>query len=129
MSDTIRHYTPEEVILAAFGGLEIAAKVDRQAAQWAAYDWLQDDEGGLPYAALIDNNAREDARFWAETANPAELEAYALAAVDRLAGMSGGYAMFATRQMKRLAGALFRRMSPDEKRAFVNWVNGQVQDE
>ena len=127
MSDP-RHYTPEEVMLAAFGWLQVAAKVDRQAAQWAAYDWLQDSESGLPYAALIDNNAREDARFWAETANPAELEAYALAAVDRLAGMSGGYAMFATRQMKRLAGALFRRMAPEEKAAFANWIQGQINE-
>lgn len=119
---------PERVCLEAMLHLRALSEQDREATAWAAYDWLQDQEAGLPYVALIENNARNDARFWAETATAAELECYALAAIDRLGGMSGGHAFFASRQIKRLAGALFRRMSPDEKGAFSNWIKGQINE-
>ena len=106
------------------------AKQDPEAVAWACYDWLQINQAGLPVLPLVDGAAREDARFWAETAHPAELECYALAAIDRLGGMggigSGGYALFASRQIKRLAGALFKRMSPTEQAAFSKWIKEQT---
>lgn len=108
------------------------AKQDPEAVAWACYDWLQINQAGLPVLPLVDGAAREDARFWAETAHPAELECYALAAIDRLGGMggigSGGYALFASRQIKRLAGALFKRMSPAEQAAFSKWIKEQTNE-
>jgi hypothetical protein len=104
------------------------AKQDPEAVAWACYDWLQINQAGLPVLPLIDGAAREDARFWAETAHPAELECYALAAIDRLGGISSGHAMFASRQIKRLAGALFKRMSPGEQAAFAKWIKEQTDE-
>jgi hypothetical protein len=105
--------------------LDACASVSPSGASWAAYDWLQMNEAGLPRLPLIDGPIRDEARFWAETATPPELECYGLAAMDRLAGIGGGQALFASRQIKRLAGALFRRMSPTEQAAFTKWINEQ----
>lgn len=98
--------------------LEACASVSPEGAAWAAYDWLQYHSEGLPYAAELDRTARDDARFWAETATPHELEAYALAALDRLAP-----APFTSRHIKRLVAALWGRMSPLEQAAFKEWIN------
>jgi len=120
--------TPEFIVeqcLIMFLALE---KEDPEAVAWACYDWLHVNGAGLPLVSLIDNAAREDARFWAETAHPAELECYALAAIDRLGGISNGHAMFASRQIKRLAGALFKRMSPGEQAAFAKWIKEQTDE-
>lgn len=119
----------------AMAYMNIMARDDPGAVAWACYDWLQINDAGLPYLPIVEQGARDDARFWAETATPPELECYALAACDRLAGissgtgLSGGHAMFASRQIKRLAGALFRRMSPKEQTAFAGWINGQIGDQ
>jgi hypothetical protein len=101
---------------------------DSEAVAWACYDWLHINQAGLPILPLIDGAAREDARFWAETAHPAELECYALASIDRLGGISNGHAMFASRQIKRLAGSLFKRMSPNEQAAFAKWIKEQTDE-
>ena len=98
--------------------LAACATVSPEGASWAAYDWLMAASAGVPDNPL--GFAREDARFWAELASPAELEAYALAALDRLAG-----APFASRQIKRLVAALWGRMSPAEQQAFKAWIDGR----
>jgi len=95
-------------------------------AAWGAYAWLQNNEAGMPYVALLEDNARQDARFWAETASLAELECYFLASADKLAGPDP---LFSSRQIKRLSGALWRRMSPKEQAAFVGWITGQLKGE
>ena len=117
----------DHVVNRAFAVLNGLAKHDAEAVGWACYGWLQVNEAGFPLVPLADGRAREEARFWAETAQPHELECYALAAMDRLGGMSGGSALFASRQIKRLAGALFRRMHPDEQAAFKKWIEGQTE--
>lgn len=91
--------------------------MDASAASWAAYGWLMDAESGLPFRSLLDAHAREDARFWAETAQPHELEFYGLAAIEKLRGSP-----FGTKQIKRLIGGLWRRMSPTEKQDFLVWA-------
>jgi hypothetical protein len=118
----------EYVISAAFDRLGSLAALNAEGVAWACYDWLQIHEAGMPYVQIIEGNARNDARFWAETATPPELECYAMAAMDRLGGLSGGQALFASRQIKRLAGALFRRMSPDEQAAFAKWIGEQMNE-
>lgn len=123
---------PDFILEQCLTHLGAFAKQDPEAVAWACYDWLQINQAGLPVLPLVDGAAREDARFWAETAHPAELECYALAAIDRLGGMggigSGGYALFASRQIKRLAGALFKRMSPAEQAAFSKWIKEQTNE-
>ena len=97
--------------------LSACATVSPEGAAWAAYDWLQIHAAGTPYVALVEGGCRDDARFWAETATPPELEAYALAALQRLSG-----APFATRQIKRFVASLWRQMSPAEQEAFKGWI-------
>lgn len=120
--------TPEFIVEQCLIMFLALAKEDPEAVAWACYDWLHVNGAGLPLVSLIDNAAREDARFWAETAHPGELECYALAAIDRLGGISNGHAMFASRQIKRLAGALFKRMSPGEQAAFSKWIKEQTNE-
>jgi hypothetical protein len=122
----VRPARPAHIVSQAVVYLDTLAEQDPEAVAWAAYDWLNIRAAGLPLLPLIDGTARDDARFWAETANPSELECYALAAVDRLGGVSGGHALFASRQIKRLVGALWRRMSPSEQSAFVKWAADQM---
>ena len=105
---------------AAMGRLNTLGQIDPQGVAWAAYDWLQMNDAGLPYVPLLEDNARENARFWAETATPAELECYALAAMDRLTSVN---AIFTSRQIKRLIAGVFKRMTPDERNAFTVWIN------
>ena len=123
----VRPARPAHIVSQAVVYLDTLAEQDPEAVAWAAYDWLNIRSAGLALLPLIDGTAREDARFWAETANPSELECYALAAVDRLGGMSGGHALFASRQIKRLVGALWRRMSPSEQSAFAKWATDQME--
>jgi len=84
---------------------------------WGAHSWLEAHRAGAPLYPLLMESVREDARYWAETAHPAELECYAVATIDRLRE-----GLFASRQIKRLIGGLWRRMSPDEKREFLEWA-------
>ena len=125
----LTHIKSEYVISTAFDRLNSLAALNAEGVAWACYDWLQVHEAGMPYVQIIEGAARDDARFWADTAHPAELECYALAAMNRLAGIGGGSALFASRQIKRLAGALFRRMSPAEQEAFKKWIEGQTENE
>lgn len=98
--------------------LEAVAKVvSREGAAWGAYDWLQSNSAGLPYVPMVEEAARDDARYWAETASPIELECYAFAALDRLQGKP-----FAGRQIKRMVASLWRQMSPTERAAFKAWI-------
>ena len=107
---------------AALGRLNTLGQIDPQGVAWAAYDWLQMNDAGLPYVPLLEDNARENARFWAETATPAELECYALAAMDRLSSVN---AIFTSRQIKRLIAGVWKRMAPDERDAFMVWIAKQ----
>lgn len=114
----------DNVMSSAFAKLNALAAHDADATAWAAYGWLQNASAGMPYMPGLEQSARDDARFWAETATPPELECYALSACDKLAGFN---ALFAGRQIKRLAGALWRRMSPLEQKAFLGWILDQIE--
>ena len=100
--------------------LAACATVSPAGAAWAAYDWLRHGAAGLPYVSMVEGTARQDARFWAETATPAELQAYALAALDRLAP-----GPFVSRHIKLMVAALWSRMSPAEQAAFRGWIEKQ----
>ena len=114
-AETKHGYVVEE----AFARMNSLASLNASAVAWACYDWLQIHQAGLPYVPLIDIAAREEARFWAETAHPAELECYGLAAIDKLRAHN---APFVSRHIKRLVAALWARMSPGEQKSFVEWI-------
>lgn len=100
--------------------LMAAGRAAPNATRWAAQNFLLSSEAGLPLISDLDARSREDARFWAESATPGELQCYALAATDRLGASD---AWFSTRQMKRLLAALWRRCAPAERAAFKNWID------
>ena len=119
-TDEYLSFKQSAVTEAALGRLNTLGQIDPQGVAWAAYDWLQMNDAGLPYVPLLEDNARENARFWAETATPAELECYALAAMDRLSSVN---AIFTSRQIKRLFGALWKHMTDEEKQVITAWIN------
>lgn len=104
--------------------LAACAKADPNAAAWAAAAHLQDRSAGMPAVALMQETARSDARFWADTASPIELECYLLAAADKL--IESG-SLFHGRQIKRLIAGLWDRMSPEEQRAFLLYLQRKNQ--
>lgn len=60
---------------------------------------------------------RADAAFWADCANPAELEIYFAAALKRLQNQVLGI-----RARKRLLAALFQSLGGADQQAFINWT-------
>lgn len=69
--------------------------------------------GGAPrYDAFGD--MRQDAKWWADTATPVELEIYTAAALRRIERVS-----FAERARKRLFWALWSAMSGKDRAAFL----------
>ncbi len=92
-------------------------------ALWGAAFFLEHHGAGLPQHAHLMDVTRDDARFWADCATPHELEAYIVAGIDRVKTTP-----FGSRQMKRLAGTVWRRMSPKERAEFLDWVQGAGQN-
>lgn len=81
--------------------------------------WMERVSAGMP-----DHDAfgfvREDARWWADVATPAELEAYTAAGLARLER-----AGFAIAARKRLLVALWESLPERERRGFVRRVDPQ----
>ena len=109
---------PEAAMTYALEHLARAEAANPDGAMMAATAWLHDRQAGYPQVSMAIEDARSDAAFWADTANVIELECYMLAASNRLRDLSD---MFHGRQIKRLVAALWQRMSPDEKKAFLEW--------
>jgi hypothetical protein len=60
---------------------------------------------------------RADAEFWAGCANPAELEAYFLAALKQLQNQ-----LLGIRARKKILANLFQDLSASDRQSFVQWV-------
>lgn len=60
---------------------------------------------------------RADAEFWADCANPAELETYFAAALKRLLDQTLG-----VRARKRMLAALFLSLAKFEQDKFISWT-------
>lgn len=108
----------------ALSYLGACAKANDDATAWAAWAHLQDRSAGMPHVAHSTQRAREDARFWAETAQPIELECYLLASADKLVENGD---LIHGKQIKRLVAALWDRMSPEEQRAFLLYLQRKNQ--
>lgn len=81
---------------------------------------LDEISAGSPRLDLW-GDIRADAEFWADCANPPELEAYFASALKRLKKQALGI-----RARKRLIAALFTSLSDAEKRAFLAWAGGDA---
>lgn len=103
--------------------LNIYSREDRDMTVAMATAWLDQNGAGHPDVPLFQEKVRSDALFWAEVASPGELEAYVVAGIDRMKGT-----VFGGRQMKRLAGTVWRRMSPGERAEFMEWIMGAGKD-
>lgn len=79
---------------------------------------LEGSSAGAPMPPLED--AREDARWWAELASPHEIEAYLSACLRAV-----GARPVAMRARKRVFAALWETMPEDDRRAFIRRVDPQ----
>ena len=75
-------------------------------------------QGAPRYEPFAD--MRREARDWADMAPPLELEAYAIAALDRI-----NRASFAERARKRLLWALWQSMTPQAQQSFLSRVDSK----
>lgn len=64
---------------------------------------------------------RSDAEFWADCANPREIEVYFTSALKRLRNQALGI-----KARKRMIAALFLSLSDADKRAFIAWAGGNA---
>lgn len=87
---------------------------DRRAAQAICAAYLEDTAAGMPSAGHWCADLRADAAFWADTATPAELEAYTAAGLRAIERTPFGLA--ATR---RIVAALLARLPADDLRAIA----------
>ena len=106
---------PEIAFRRAYAALDAAARADRNAAIEAASAWLEENSAGLPEYNI--GAERAAALLWAECASPHEIEAYVVAGVARVENV-----IWATRQVKRLAGFVWRRMSSHERLDYLEWM-------
>lgn len=98
--------------------IDVLANQDKDAVAAICLCFLEENSAGYPEIPLFQEQSRADARFWADTAHQAELEAYMVASIDALATSS-----LTHKQIKRLAAMAFNRMDADTKTAFKEWIN------
>lgn len=115
--DAIKNYRSMAVMEWIVSNLDRLAKLDIAATQYGCAYWLEMQGNGIPLISMVAESACDDARFWAGCASPHELEAYAVAISDEIKQN-----LFGSRQIKRLAASIYRRMSPDERLAFMEWA-------
>lgn len=80
---------------------------------------LEDISAGRPSPwATIFENLRDEAEWWADCANPTELEVYAAAALRRIERTP-----FGERARKRIFATLWESFAPDDRAAFLARVD------
>lgn len=112
-----------EQAAAAYAGehLILAARGSRRGAVAAALAFLDQDGAGLPDVPLFDEKVRAEASLWSSLATQHELEAYVVAGIMELES-----APMTSKALKRLAAFTFRRMSAQDRAAFLGWADKQV---
>jgi hypothetical protein len=102
-------------------GLSDCATIDKKTAVLTVSEWLQHHGASFPDVSLFPEQVRRDAMFWADLASPDELAAYFLASALKLKETE-----MTTKQTKITIAECFRRLSDDDKAAFINWAGAQV---
>jgi hypothetical protein len=80
---------------------------------------LDDIAAGMPGLYLW-GDLRDDAKFWADSAHPAELEVYTVAGLRKLGRIAVGLTA-----RKRLLVALWSGLSPADRAAFLGRVDAE----
>ena len=83
-------------------------------------EWLNFHGAGSPDVPLFEEHARRDAMFWVELANHNELSAYFLASAMKLRDDP-----MTIKQTKIMLAECFRRLGPDDRKAFTEWAGEQ----
>ena len=99
-------------------GLALADAHPEDAAAICA-GYLDATAAGMPRLDPF-GDIRADAEYWADCANPAELNAYTCAALRRLEARVQGLAA-----RKRLMAAIWRSLPQTERTAFLRKVSGR----
>jgi hypothetical protein len=92
---------------------------DRQDALAIAAAYLEINSAGMPELATF-SDVRADAAFWADVANPLEVQAYFAATLRRLGNMAQGIGA-----RKRLLVSLWQSLPISDRRAFLSRVDDQ----
>lgn len=98
--------------------IDVLANQDKDTVAAICLCFLEENGAGYPDVPLFQEQTRANAKFWADTAHQAELEAYMVASIDALAVSS-----LTHKQIKRLAAMAFNRMDDETKTAFKEWIN------
>jgi uncharacterized protein YccT (UPF0319 family) len=99
------------------------AKENNRAVNIAAIAWVEEHCAGVPEARHVEDNLRDDAKFWASLASPNELEAYLAAAIVALEGSA-----ITSRAAKRLGALGFNRMDNESRAGFLQWIKKQEEE-
>lgn len=78
------------------------------------------DEVGadVPEYSFLQGRIRDDARYWADTAQPHEIECYVAAGLERAKDTP-----FGPRMRKRMIGTVWRKMTAAERAEFLEWAS------
>lgn len=79
--------------------------------------WLEYHGAGYPDVALMHERVRDDARFWAASAQQQELEAYLAAALIELEKSP-----LTNRAAKRIAAMAWQSMGAEDRVKFRDWI-------
>lgn len=79
--------------------------------------FLDEVGAGVPEYNSLSDTVRADARYWADTASPYEIECYVAAGLERAKDTA-----FGPRMRKRMIGTMWRKMSPQDRAEFLEWA-------
>lgn len=109
--------TDEERAEHLWRGLSACMGLDPKLTVATVTHWLEHHGARMPDVAGMDERTREQARFWAATANQQELEVYLVACVMELE-----YTPITNRAAKRLGAFAYRMMNLPTQEAFAEWI-------
>jgi hypothetical protein len=112
--------TPEDRAENLWHGLNACFAIDRDATIATVTHWLECHGAGYPDVPLMQERIRDDARFWAASSQPFELEAYLAAAV-----MGLEKSPLAKKAVSRVGAWAFRSMDAETKHKFRNWAENE----
>lgn len=112
--------TDEERAEHLWRGLTACAGLDPKLTVATVTHWLEHHGARMPEVAGMDERTREQARFWAASANQQELEVYLVACV-----MEMERTPITDRAAKRLGAFAYRIMNAVTKDAFATWIAEQ----
>lgn len=112
--------TDEDRAAYLWRGLNACIGLDPKLTIATVTHWLEHHGARMPDVADMDERTREQAKFWAASANQQELEVYLVACVMEIERTP-----ITDRAAKRLGAFAYRIMDLPSKDAFGEWVKRQ----